>query len=69
MNQQDVISLPITVRDYDNDGMLFEYASQNYSSTGKVTQNYSHSDDYITAPKPACGYNMAAMQKLGAARA
>lgn len=62
----DVVSLPITIRDYDNDGMLFEFASYYPGSDTAIPKTVT--DDYITMPSPAKGYNMTALQKFGGSK-
>lgn len=62
LDQNVSISLPITIRDYDNDGMLFEYAENsvlwngNSSSSTTLTRTVPVAST-IAAPVTATGYN------------
>lgn len=54
LDQGATVSLPITVRDYDNDGMLFEYAEHMASGTNSRTVAV---DSTVAKPVTATGYN------------
>lgn len=62
LNPEVSISLPITIRDYDNDGMLFEYAENsvlwnaNTSSSTTLSRTVPVAST-IAAPVTATGYN------------
>lgn len=62
LNPDVSISLPITIRDYDNDGMLFEYAESSTLWNGNTSSSTTLNRTVpvastIAAPVTATGYN------------